>query len=263
MLRRLCLFSENLILKSINEINQNEFVSLYVETEIQLEIQINKTIESIRNLLVTQMNSFLNYIRIINQENYFLSALNTNAILFLDVRGLTPSYTISGVQTRVQLIGQSLPTKGCSTDRISTQAYLVSIGNETDSSKRVTWQEYLSNSTSINGFFVGCTTFDSILESTLDCLYEIDCLQYLIENFPTSNRLNLSKISDIVLFEGNQNFSINNLLNNLLINQWSIKVNYSNYFSKCNPSFCTYTRTNRIHLSESLTQVTFIESRFT
>ena len=44
-----------------------------------------------------------------------------------------------------------------------------------------------------------------------------------------------------------------NLLNNLLINQWSTKVYYSNYFYKCAPSYCTYVRTDQIYFWDAVT----------
>lgn len=41
----------------------------------------------------------------------------------------------------------------------------------------------------VNGFFTGCTSLESLLPSTLDCLYDIKCLEILLEYFPTLNQV--------------------------------------------------------------------------
>ena len=50
--------------------------------------------------------------------------------------------------------------------------------------------------------------------------------------------------ADLILSSKQQNVSLYNHLLNLFIDQWSIEVNYSKYFSECAPSSCTYTTTN-------------------
>lgn len=45
---------------------------------------------------------------------------------------------------------------------------------------------------SIDGFFMGCTPFESILQATLDCLYEIQCIQLLNDYFPS--------LKEVILF---------------------------------------------------------------
>lgn len=43
--------------------------------------------------------------------------------------------------------------------------------------------------TNVNGFFSGCTPLEAILESTLDCLYQRECLQILLDHFPKLNQV--------------------------------------------------------------------------
>jgi hypothetical protein len=46
--------------------------------------------------------------------------------------------------------------------------------------------------------------------------------------------------SDHVLITEKENISLNDHLLNLFLEEWLTTINYSMYFQKCAPSFCTY-----------------------
>jgi hypothetical protein len=46
-----------------------------------------------------------------------------------------------------------------------------------------------------------------------------------------------------------QNVSLNDRLTNLLIEEWSIEIDYSKYFTACASTFCTYTKTDEANFS--------------
>ena len=115
-----------------------------------------------------------------------------------------------------------------------------------------TWSEYPPNDTLVKGFFAACTPLEALLQSTLDCLYDTDCLQLLTEYFPSINQTNLN-LNDHVLQSEKTNTTVYDRLSNLFIKQWTIELNYSNYFDNCNPSTCTYTTTNIINYSYAIT----------
>ena len=102
-----------------------------------------------------------------------------------------------------------------------------------------------SNLGIVKGFFAACTPLEALLKSTLDCLYEINCLQLLTEYFPSMNQTYFNLSNYVLQFE-NTNRTVHNHLSNLFIEQWIPKLNYSNYFNNCNPSICTYTTTDII-----------------
>ncbi len=60
--------------------------------------------------------------------------------------------------------------------------------------------------------------------------------------------------SDYVLSSKNKNnLSLYDHLNNLFVDEWSTKINYSEYFHNCNPSLCTYTATKKTNFSYGIT----------
>jgi hypothetical protein len=59
-----------------------------------------------------------------------------------------------------------------------------------------TWPENLPffsplPSVFVDGFYGGCTPFDALLHSTLDCLYNLHCLENFIDYFPSINQVRL------------------------------------------------------------------------
>ena len=58
-----------------------------------------------------------------------------------------------------------------------------------ESNELIRWTDPTQNSTLVKGFFTGCLPFESLLQTTLDCLYEIDCLNLLNNNFPSLNQV--------------------------------------------------------------------------
>ena len=59
-------------------------------------------------------------------------------------------------------------------------------------------------------------------------------------------------ITNYVLPSYQRNISVLNYLNNLFIDQLTIKVNYSKYFQSCNPSTCIYSSKDQSNLSYAL-----------
>ena len=46
---------------------------------------------------------------------------------------------------------------------------------------------------------------------------------------------------------------MNHYFNDLFVDQWLTKLNYSTYFDMCSPSLCSYTATNEINFSYAIT----------
>ena len=105
------MLSQDYINENLIDFNSSEFISIYVQPEYQVEIKVNETIESMKNILLTRMNSFINYLRIITRRNYFISAFNTNAGFGLYFEFDISQYYVIGWQSR-NLKGLSNVTDG-------------------------------------------------------------------------------------------------------------------------------------------------------
>ena len=180
-------------------INNTEFVTDSLLPQAKVELEINATIQLFKSTLSTRILSFIDYYRIMTQANGFVTAHGTNAIVFytdlssfdFGAKGLFSQTTIymevdmnTGMTQNLYCIAAQVVTR----TGIYLNSYAVYGGRAL-----FMWTNMLDYEPDmiqlVNGFFTGCTPFESLLQATLDCLYEIDCLQLLNDYFPSLNQV--------------------------------------------------------------------------
>ncbi|CAF1367976.1 unnamed protein product [Adineta steineri] len=109
---------------------------------------------------------------------------------------------------------------------------------------------YLGFFIGVSGFWKACYQLDALFKSTLDCLYDADCLVLFSDYFPSLNNMNLTSS---ILSSSPKNVSVENRLSYLFVDEWSTKINYSKYVEDCAPLFCTYAITDQINFSYTIT----------
>jgi hypothetical protein len=60
-------------------------------------------------------------------------------------------------------------------------------------------------------------------------------------------------LTSYVLSSKQQKVSVNDLLSHLFIEEWSTKINYSQYFDECAPLSCTYKTADKTNFSHAIT----------
>ncbi|UJR06780.1 hypothetical protein I4U23_011067 [Adineta vaga] len=118
------------------------------------------------------------------------------------------------------------------------------------------------NEVPVVGFFSSCTPFEGFLSSTLNCLHDNKCLELLLKYFPFHNRIYFN-LNDSILFSKKANLSFYEHLETLFIDDWSIKINYSQYFQQCKPSFCSYETTDQKNIYYAITILVSLYGGFT
>lgn len=163
-------------------------------SEKEMEYEINETIKVLKETLATEIISFLNYLRIYIRSNYFVSALNTN--LMLSTHLTKNQYNIYQLQTQYSAKTNDgyfeKESLLCGTDDLISPVGFFSNQNTTGVHMHSTWWKPTENISIVKGFFVGCTPLESILSSTLDCLYDNQCIQLLYSYFPTLEQVIIS-----------------------------------------------------------------------
>ncbi|CAF4644348.1 unnamed protein product, partial [Rotaria sp. Silwood2] len=93
----------------------------------------------------------------------------------------------------------------------------------------------------VPGFRVGCNPIESLLQSTLECLYDVTCIDKIKPNNFTSDvtfrALNLTRSSSSVL--------VQSLVDIVMVEQWNVNVLYEYYYRACAPLYCTYSLSKR------------------
>lgn len=118
---------------------------------------------------------------------------------------------------------------------ISTQPVSHGSNCSCATSSSCTEPSFLQN-VSVPGFVLGCSPMGSLLRSSLACLYNAACIE----------RINFGNLSSIVPLDAtlSSHYSADSLVNDLILNslieEWSLNISYSTYFSLCRASFCSY-----------------------
>ncbi|CAF0998855.1 unnamed protein product [Adineta steineri] len=232
-----------------NDIENSDFITTYLLTDTQIEFEVNSTTESFKSSASARMIMFLNYLRTTVRANYLVSALNTNLIIQISA-DLNDPFGVKAIPVRYySTSGAFVP---CHQNNPTKAATLHPLLNNSMTWRDIQKFESMPNSTIVSGFFAACAPLEALLQSTLDCLYEIECLQLLSDYFPPLNHMGVNW-TDFLLTSKQQNLSVNDYFNNLFIEEWLTNINYSKYFNECHPSACTYTATDRAAFTYAIT----------
>ncbi|UJR13165.1 hypothetical protein I4U23_000188 [Adineta vaga] len=258
LLAALCKFCQETIFQIEIDLDNNTLITAKLLSENEVRSQVIGNIELIQSSKPIQVLLSLYFLQIISQSNSFISSLNINAAIniYIDKQ----DYIIGGGFTtyrnkKSSEFASTILTCESTNSVIPVGFYQISYEDSSD--YHLWWPEYLpyfepEPSAMVDGFFGGCTVFDSLLMSTLDCLYKIECLERLRYYFPKLKSMNSSWMN-ILLISKQQNRSLYNHLNNLLIEQWTTNINYTTYFQTCAPIICTYSKTDRMNLTYTIT----------
>ena len=98
----------------------------------------------------------------------------------------------------------------------------------------------------VPGMQVGCSVYDGLSASTLECFFSSSCLKSTatwISNLTPEQWP--EPLIHSVTSRFSPNFTIHTLLNEQLLESWNNTVDYAAYYNACRPSQCTYTLESR------------------
>lgn len=106
----------------------------------------------------------------------------------------------------------------------------------------------------VPGFVLRCSTMDSLLQSTLECLYsETNCLQEILLHYInlTATAVPVPPLNSSQLVRTQVNSTIATVMEHLFIEEWKTNISHTHYFHSCAPKQCHYTfieRANRLYI---------------
>ncbi|CAF1523223.1 unnamed protein product [Adineta ricciae] len=92
----------------------------------------------------------------------------------------------------------------------------------------------------VPGMYRGCFIVEALLQSNLQCFYDRNCLNQLQSYFISSTSINLTSLDSSLSTHYSINSTIEQLLDELMIEQWNISITYKNYYDECQPKECSY-----------------------
>ncbi|CAF1504915.1 unnamed protein product [Adineta ricciae] len=212
-----CTLSNQAISNALSQFYSSQYIRSSVTLYKVFQLQIQALITEFKLFTINDFLSSISMIRETTQSNSLTSGTLSSHDLFTGPDG-------SSVSTAQRTYGNC----SCAHSAQCTESTYI-------------WD----NSTNlpsllIPGFNVGCYTVEALLKSTLECLYDqncIDTIQFYMSDKRPSNitPLNISLSSNYRI-----NSTVNDLLKNLMIEQWNINTMHEIYYEQCQPVECVY-----------------------
>ena len=95
----------------------------------------------------------------------------------------------------------------------------------------------------VPGIVSGCLPVNSILLSTLECFYNQICVDQLMTFFSTTEKFTAMASNESSRY--NSNSTVQSIIDELMIEQWSYISSYNTYYFRCAPALCTYAKSER------------------
>ncbi|UJR18254.1 hypothetical protein I4U23_005157 [Adineta vaga] len=224
LLAYLCTLTNDTLTDALSIFQSNTLVNKRAQSREAVETQLNATINQFRSSTPQKFVRMLDFIQEMAQGNRLVSSIYSN----WHVLPLEFSRTFAFFGPR------SYGTNSCSCGTSSTCTSSAAIDRQI-----------------VPGFLVGCHPLESLLQSTLECLYNETCINRLINTNKSSNRtirpLN-SKLSS-------PNVTVQSLVNVLMVAKWKSDITYEPYYSTCAPLSCTYVVNQQTNLIYIITSV--------
>jgi hypothetical protein len=226
LLSSLCSLANNTITESILEFSRNVMITERVQSRETIKSQANSILNQ---FLLSTPRTFvrtLDFIRSMAQGNGIVSSILSNWH-FLSADDIFEWAALWGVP-------RSYGNNSCS---CGTNAMCIS--------------EAAFDGFIVPGFHVGCYPLEALLQSTLECLYDISCIDQLKSMYNQTN-LTFNALDSSL---SSPNSTVQTLVDALLVEKWETNVTYDQYYTTCIPLSCTYTYNGDISLIYTITTI--------
>ncbi|CAF3670286.1 unnamed protein product [Rotaria sp. Silwood1] len=225
-LSTLCKLATSIIQNAIWQFLSEQFINVNLIPESLFHVQMNVAINEFLRLNPARLAHILELSQGIVHGNTFVSSylLNWHWSLYNNNRNQT--------MTRAHAITLN---NSCS---CGTRRYCVQPGG--------IYSSTMNNSYwMMPGLNIGCSVVETLLRSTLECLYNqtcIDLLQLYIGKIPTlfPNIINLTAMDPMLPSRFMTNITIHDLANELFIEEVQYQTSYLQFYEKCAPNYCSY-----------------------
>ena len=238
----LCQTVKQTVVDALAEFATGHIISNQVLFPDVFDAQTSALVESLKTTTVSNHKYMSDFLWFSISQNGISSALRSNAYIQY-IPGASAYHLLSA--------SYQYSNDSCSCRRNNTCFHQAGIYNRTGRAGVNTSTRYGNVNTdppllfSIPGIMIGCLPYYSLLQSTLACFYNQSCIDRM-QSFinPLSLVSPLSSSSSRFV----QNTTVNELLNELLIESWHNQSNFTEYFQVCSPHFCSHSYNRRFNV---------------
>ena len=215
-LRTICNLINDTIADQLIQFYSNKYVTASVVPQTLFESQTKTLIYQFQSSLTKKFLFSLAMIRDITQVNALVTLLQSNYILFK-----RPGVSKVSLGTGIRI------PCSCSS---SFACIRQSIIHYNGSHKAFV----------IPQFYSGCYAIESLFPSTLRCFYNQECIDDVGRFLPSFSSMNITALNESLPTVYSIDSTIDDIVNNLMIEQWKASYFFENYYNECQPIQCTY-----------------------
>ena len=225
LLSRLCALSQTTINQNADDFLSQVFVNAQAMSELDFLSQLGVITQHFKNSTSARFAHALHLLRDMSQANAFISGFFFNWYWSLQneqTSATIPAYpVIMKNQCSCATRSDCFEPGGIYSGPNGTQLYAVP------------------------GLNVGCSTVETLLRSTFDCLYDQRCIERIVSYFsnypaPLNGSINFMPMNSTKPSRFSTHTAIGEMVNALFIEQWQINVSYAAFYSQCAPISCSY-----------------------
>ena len=235
-LQSLCRLVDNIISNSLSRFYASEYVSMGMTQPLLLQSQVGAVVSQFTSTTTKDFLSSFRTVRDTIQANSLLASVQSNAYLHL-----TPD-------------SQFVSSMWKWYDNCSCRS-----GSTCVSQSNI---YYVSNSEvvyALSGMFVGCYPMEALLQSNLECFYNETCFDELKSYLNSNAPLSASIMNSSALIQFSSKSTIDDIVDEMMVEKWSWTLTYDDYFRECRPIECSYrapTRNDAIYIVTTVIGVT-------
>ena len=233
LLSALCTLSKTIIDDAAQQFLEEPFISAQVTSEREFLSKMNTIIQIFQKKTLTGFSHNLQLIRDITHRNTLISSYFSNWYWWIK-----PNRTSMTLPTNPITMND-----GCS---CATRSDCVQSGGIYRSFSDI---QYFS----MPGWNVGCSPVETLLRSTLECLYNQTCVDTLMHHASTVEEvfpltINIEAMNSTISSRFNANTGIQEIVDALFVEKWLINISYASFYKQCAPAYCSYTFNRRNNL---------------
>ncbi|CAF1043810.1 unnamed protein product [Adineta ricciae] len=222
----LCNVSKTTVTNNLIQFHSKILINKQIQSYDVIQSQSENAIRRFRSSLCKTFVWTFNFIREMNQGNGIVSSIFSNWY-FQTLKKEDEAY----LWTKPRSYGNQ---NNCS----------CGINSMCSSSAKI-------ENSSISGLRIGCSIIDSFLQSTLECFYNISCIN-LLKSFYFVQDVFISPLNTNL---SSSNETVQDLIDRLLIDEWKYNISYENYYRTCSPRLCRYTIEERVDTLYIITRI--------
>lgn len=208
------------------DVAQQQIVKGLLDSPVELFSKINIEIENLKTPVINDYRLLLRIGQAVSQWNQLINIFSSNWI-FAPIPATNTNLSYYRLSTQPVSHGLNC---SCATTSSCTEPVFV-------------------DDQLVPGFVLGCSPMESLLRSSLICLYNATCIESINFNSLSS----VQPLDPTITSRYDINSFVDELAAHVLIEEWSLNISYSSYFSACKPALCTYSISTRKTILEIVT----------